>query len=103
MSTPFVAYTTEIEVDAFQSPANGIWRTEFCEVGEGFSIRAVALAPQGNKAEVTYEWSPYEPTPTDPCQPDPERLARVYHALDIYLVVYYAAVYGFVPVRLEVY
>jgi hypothetical protein len=92
----------EIDLGAFEKPADGIWRTKFWDVGGGFAVRAVAHAPKGSHAEVTYEWSPHEPTMADRTQPDPERLEMVYRALEMRLYIYYKIVYGFVPERTEV-
>jgi len=103
MNIPFILLATEIDLGAFEKPADGIWRTKFWDVGKGFSVRAVARAPKGNQAEVTFEWSPHEPTTADSAQPDPKRLEMVYRALDIRVYIYYKIVYGFAPERMEVY
>ena len=103
MTVPFVVLAAEIDPSSLKRPPDGILRTAFWDVGEGFAIRAVVHAPKGNQAEVTYEWSPCEPTSADPLQPDPERLESVYRALDIRIYLYYAIVYGFFPERMEVY
>lgn len=103
MNIPMMLLAVDVDAGAFKKPDDGVWKTQFWDVGEGFAIRAVVCAPKGNQAEVTYEWSPCEPTPADPLQPDAQRLESVYRALDIRIYLYYAIVYGFFPERMEVY
>jgi hypothetical protein len=102
MSLPFMVLATEIDLGAFERPANGIWKTRFWDVGGGFSVRGVAHAPKGDRAEVTYEWIPHEPSSRDPRKPDHERVELVFRAIEILIYIYYRIVYGFVPERMEV-
>lgn len=95
MSLAMVVLATDIDAGLFEKPADGIWRTKFWNVGDGFSLRAVAHAPVGGRADIDYEWSPHEPSNKDHRVPDRERVDAVYRTLKLRVFIYYHLVYGF--------
>lgn len=103
MSIALMLLASEIDARAFEKPADGVWKSPFWEVGEGFSVRVIAHAPEGGRAEVVYEWSPYEPTLEDRRLPDQDVINRTLRALELRAFLYYRIVYGFTPEGVERY
>ncbi len=86
---------TDADLEGFEKVSDQIWRTQFWDVGEGYSIRAIAHAPKDGRAEVTYEWAPHEPTVADQHRPDREVVEMFFRLMEAYLYVFYRNVHGF--------
>ena len=97
MMLPNIVITTgeETVFEDFEQVSDRVWRTRFWDAGDGFLIRAIAHAPDGGRARVTYEWSPHKPAQTDPYWLNLEWVEMVFSFLQARLYIFYRDMYGF--------
>ncbi len=95
MNIPMILLAADVDAGVFKKPADGIWKTPFWSVGDGFSLRAVARPPVNDMAVVDFEWSPHEPSQQDARLLRQERVDEVYRNLEFRVFLHYHLAYGF--------
>jgi hypothetical protein len=97
MNIPMMLLAVDVDAGAFKKPADGVWKTQFWDVGEGFSVRAIAQAPVKDSAVMDFEWSPHEPSKRDRRLPRQDRVEEAYRNLEFRVFLHYHLAYGFTP------
>jgi hypothetical protein len=93
-SLPTLLFLEEYDSGAFQRTAEGVWTSDFYRVGDGFSVRAIALRPKFGLPDVAYQWLPHAPTEQQRQRLNREMLARTSKALEIRIFAYHWQAYG---------
>jgi hypothetical protein len=93
-SRPDLFSIEEHESATFLRTAEGVWTSDFYQVGDGFSVRVILRRPRLGLPDVTYHWFPHEPNEQERDLLSKDVLTQISSALEIRIFAYYWQAYG---------